>query len=186
VKRLTPPFRADHVGSLLRPKSLLRARDSHKRGEPSASQLRAAEDMQFARSCACRRIWVCRRSLTGSSAAVAGTWIFYTRSVGSPGFRTVSKFNFTTPQGDIEFTPAALRVTGRLQLQDCIFGEDFRFLKSITRAAPKLTIPSPSMMHHRGGKSVIDSSVYPDIKEFWRELAQTYAHELTSVSCWAG
>jgi 5-methyltetrahydropteroyltriglutamate--homocysteine methyltransferase len=178
VKRLTPPFRADHVGSLLRPKSLLQARDSHKRREVSASQLRAAEDN------AIREVVRMQEDL-GLQAVTdgefrRGSWHmdFLYQIGGVTRVQDNLKVQFHNAQGDIEFTPAALRVTGRLQLQGCIFGEDFRFLKSTTRAVPKLTIPSPSMMHYRGGKSVIDSSVYPDIKEFWRELAQTYAHEL--------
>jgi 5-methyltetrahydropteroyltriglutamate--homocysteine methyltransferase len=88
---------------------------------------------------------------------------------------------FHNDQGDIEFTPAALRVTAKLALKKCIFGEDFTYLKSIAHATPKLTIPSPSMMHYRGGRAAIDAHVYPDLREFWHDLAAVYAAEIEAL-----
>jgi methionine synthase II (cobalamin-independent) len=113
-QRTTPPFRADHVGSLLRPPQLLRARDD------------------FA------------------------------------GEISVKFFN---PEGEIEFTPAALHVDGKLGVSRTIFGDDFTFLnETVTTNVPKLTIPSPSMVHYRGGKAAIDPAVYPDLDAFWADL----------------
>jgi 5-methyltetrahydropteroyltriglutamate--homocysteine methyltransferase len=88
---------------------------------------------------------------------------------------------FHNEKGDIEFTPAALRVTGKLELKKCIFGEDFKFLKSVAHGTPKLTIPSPSMMHYRGGRAAIDAAVYPDLQEFWTDLAAVYAAEMAEL-----
>jgi 5-methyltetrahydropteroyltriglutamate--homocysteine methyltransferase len=72
-------------------------------------------------------------------------------------------------------------VTGKLELTKCIFGEDFKYLKSVARGTPKLTIPSPSMMHYRGGRAAIDSVVYPDMQEFWKDLAAVYAAEIAEL-----
>ena len=83
------------------------------------------------------------------------------------------KVQFRNEQGVIEFTPAALRIKGKLKLDKCIFGDDFQFLKSVAQATPKLTIPSPSMMHYRGGRAAIDPAVYPDFEEFWHDLARS-------------
>ncbi len=71
--------------------------------------------------------------------------------------------HFHSDQGDVDFKPSGLRVEGKLRLDGCIFGDHFEFLKSVTtRGTPKLTIPSPSMMHYRGGRAAIDETVYPD------------------------
>ena len=90
---------------------------------------------------------------------------------------------FHNAEGDIEFTPAALHIDGKLGVSDTIFAEAFAFLTSVASPAqtPKLTIPSPSMVHYRGGNSSIDSSVYPDLDEFWTDLSGAYAQELQGL-----
>jgi 5-methyltetrahydropteroyltriglutamate--homocysteine methyltransferase len=91
------------------------------------------------------------------------------------------KVQFHNEKGDLEFTPAALRITGKLKFEKCIFGDDFQFLKSATRVTPKLSIPSPSMMHYRGGRAAIDASVYPELGEFWHDLAAVYAAQIEAL-----
>ncbi len=91
------------------------------------------------------------------------------------------KVQFHNEKGDIEFTPAAMRVTGKLKLEKCIFADDFAFLRSVTKATPKLTIPSPSMVHYRGGRAAIDPDVYPDIEEFWSDLERVYADQIEAL-----
>jgi 5-methyltetrahydropteroyltriglutamate--homocysteine methyltransferase len=86
---------------------------------------------------------------------------------------------FHNPQGDIEFTPAALHVDGKLGVSKTIFGDDFRFLReTVTSVVPKLTIPSPSMVHYRGGKAAIDPDVYPDLDAFWADLVAAYREQV--------
>src|SRR5207237_4737594 len=86
---------------------------------------------------------------------------------------------FHNPEGDIEFTPAALHVNGPLDVTETIFGDHFRFLReTVTSAVPKLTIPSPSMVHYRGGKAAIDPDVYPDLDSFWADLVAAYREEV--------
>jgi 5-methyltetrahydropteroyltriglutamate--homocysteine methyltransferase len=91
------------------------------------------------------------------------------------------KVQFHSEQGDIEFTPSAARVTGKLKLEKCIFADDFAFLNSVSKSTPKLTIPSPSMVHYRGGRAAIDKSVYPDLEEFWLDLEQVYADQIEAL-----
>jgi 5-methyltetrahydropteroyltriglutamate--homocysteine methyltransferase len=86
---------------------------------------------------------------------------------------------FFNEEGEIEFTPAALHVAAPLGVSDTIFGEDFSFLqRTVTRAVPKLTIPSPSMVHYRGGRAAIDESVYPDLDSFWADLTAAYREQV--------
>jgi 5-methyltetrahydropteroyltriglutamate--homocysteine methyltransferase len=91
------------------------------------------------------------------------------------------KVQFQNEKGVIEFTPAALKVDSKLTLQKTIFGEDFAFLKSVAKATPKITIPSPSMMHYRGGRAAIAASVYPDLGPFWEDLGRVYGEEMQGL-----
>src|SRR5690606_8844221 len=89
---------------------------------------------------------------------------------------------FHNEQGDIEFTPAALRVHDKIRLERPIFADDFAFLRdTVTSAVPKLTIPSPSMVHYRGGPHSIDPGVYPDVEEFWADLSAAYAEQVRRI-----
>ncbi len=178
MKPHQPPFRAEHVGSLLRPPELLKARERFKNNEISAAQLRTIEDGAV-RSVVKMQEDLGLEDITDGELR-RGSWHmdFLYQVGGVTKVQNNLKVQFHNEQGDIEFTPAALQVTGRLRLERCIFGEDFSFLKSITKRTPKLTIPSPSMMHYRGGRAAIDAGVYPDLKEFWRDLAAVYADEI--------
>jgi methionine synthase II (cobalamin-independent) len=181
TRRMAPPFRADHVGSLLRPKSLLQAREARKHGELSAAQLREAEDEAICEVVRFQEDLGLQAVTDGEFRRGSWHMDFLYQVGGVTRAQDNLEVQFHNAQGDIEFTPAALRVTGPLRLQHCIFGEDFRFLQSVARGIPKLTIPSPSMMHYRGGRSVIDATVYPDIEQFWRDLSRVYADELAQL-----
>jgi 5-methyltetrahydropteroyltriglutamate--homocysteine methyltransferase len=181
TQRTTPPFRADHVGSLLRPKALLQARDEFKTGKIDAAALRRAED-EAIRGAVKLQEEIGLHGITDGEFR-RGSWHmdFLYQVGGVTKVQDDMKIEFHNEKGDIQFTPAALRVTGKLKLEKCIFGEDFKFLKSITTETPKLTIPSPSMMHYRGGRAAIDESVYPDLKEFWHDLGEVYADEVAEL-----
>jgi 5-methyltetrahydropteroyltriglutamate--homocysteine methyltransferase len=89
------------------------------------------------------------------------------------------KVRFHNEQGDIEWTPAALHIDGKLGVSKTIFGDDFRFVQeTATTAVPKLTIPSPSMVHYRGGRAAIDPALYPELDGFWADLTAAYAEEV--------
>src|SRR5579862_3407737 len=178
-----PPFRADHVGSLLRPAELLEARRDAAAGELSAEELRAVEDASI-------RDVVAMQERVGLSSATDGefrraSWHmdFIYRLGGISKASDNLTVRFHSADGDIEFTPAALRVDDRIHLERPIFVEDFAFLRSVvTSATPKLTIPSPSMVHYRGGRAAIDESVYPDLEQFWADLSAAYAAEVAALA----
>ncbi len=95
------------------------------------------------------------------------------------------KVEFRNEHGVIEFTPAALHVGSRIGLERPIFAEAFTFLRDTaagTGLTPKLTIPSPSMVHYRGGRAAVDPGVYPDLEEFWADLSAAYAAEVAALA----
>ena len=181
--RSTPPFRADHVGSLLRPPRLLAARGEFAAGSIDADQLRAVEDEAIAEV-------VRMQEETGLQSATDGefrraSWhmdfIYQLGGVSkAPGNLAV---RFQNPSGAIDFTSAALHVGGKIRIEQTIFERDFSYLQSVvTSATPKLTIPSPNMVHYRGGPAALDPAVYPDIEEFWSDLSAAYADEVARLA----
>ena len=181
MSQLSPPFRADHVGSLLRPKELLRAREDLKEGRISAGELRSIEDAAIRKVVALQEEIGLQGVTDGEFRRGSWHMDFLYRVGGVTKVQDNLTVQFRNEKGVIEFTPAALRVTSKLKLDKCIFGEDFAFLKSVAKGTPKLTIPSPSMMHYRGGRAAIDSAVYPSLEPFWDDLARAYADEIEAL-----
>ncbi len=181
--RETPPFRADHVGSLLRPPQLLKAREDHAAGRIDDEQLRAAED-EAIREVVRLQEDVGLRSATDGEFRRASWHMDFIYSLDgiskAPGNLAVK---FRNEKGGIEFTPAAMQVDGKLGVSETIFGEAFEFLKSCVSdgQTPKLTIPSPSMVHYRGGRAAIDESLYPDMDQFWSDLTAAYREQVRRV-----
>jgi 5-methyltetrahydropteroyltriglutamate--homocysteine methyltransferase len=178
--RTKPPFRADHVGSLLRPAQLLRAREDFVAGSLDAGGLRSAEDEAI-------RTIVAKQEDVGLQSATDGefrraSWHmdFIYQLDGITKEPGEIKVKFHNEQGDIEFTPAALHIDGKLGVSDTIFAGAFEYLRSQTSDAqvPKLTIPSPSMVHYRGGRAAVEEAVYPEMDQFWDDLTSAYAEEV--------
>jgi 5-methyltetrahydropteroyltriglutamate--homocysteine methyltransferase len=180
-QRPTPPFRADHVGSLLRPPSVLKARDDFKEGRITAGEKRRVEDQAIREVVAMQEAIGLQGVTDGEFRRASWHMDFIYQIGGISKAQDNLSVRFHNEQGDIEFTPAALRVTSKLQLGGCIFADDFSFLKSVTSRTPKLTLPSPSMVHYRGGRAAIDPAVYPDIEEFWHDLARVYADQIAAL-----
>ena len=178
-RRTKPPFRADHVGSLLRPPELLKARDNFAAGQIDAAALRAVEDEAI-------REVVQKQEEVGLQSATDGefrraSWHmdFIYQLDGITKEPGEIKVKFHNEKGEIEFTPAALHVDGKLGVSKTIFGEDFKFVQAaVTKNVPKLTIPSPSMVHYRGGKAAVDPRVYPDMDSFWADLVGAYREQV--------
>jgi methionine synthase II (cobalamin-independent) len=182
MKRTSPPYRADHVGSLLRPPELLQARDDHANGRIDDETLRGIEDEAI-------RDVVKMQQDVGLQTATDGefrraSWhmdfIYSIEGISkAPGNLSVQ---FHNEEGDIEWTPAALHIDGKLGIGETIFGRDFEFLKGLANGSTaKLTIPSPSMVHYRGGRAAIDESVYPDMDSFWSDLTAAYREQVRRV-----
>jgi 5-methyltetrahydropteroyltriglutamate--homocysteine methyltransferase len=178
--RTSPPFRADHVGSLLRPPELLQARKEHEEGRLDAESLRQREDEAIADVVKMQRD-VGLKSATDGEFRRASWHMDFIYSIDgiskAPGNMSVK---FHNAEGDIEFTPAALHIDGKLGVSETIFADHFQYLQSQVGdgQTPKLTIPSPSMVHYRGGRAAVDEDVYPDMDQFWDDLTCAYAEEV--------
>ena len=180
--RTKPPFRADHVGSLLRPKELLQAREDAKQGRIDAAALRRIEDKAIADVVRLQEELGLESVTDGEFRRASWHMDFLYQVGGVTKVQDNLTVKFHNEKGDIEFSPAALRVTSRLSLAKPIFAEDFKFLKSVAKATPKLTIPSPSMMHYRGGRAAIDEKIYPTFEPFWDDLGRVYADEVAALA----
>jgi 5-methyltetrahydropteroyltriglutamate--homocysteine methyltransferase len=166
---MKPPFRADHVGSLLRPAALAAARAQASRGQLQPAELRRQED-EAIREVVARQEALGLQSITDGELRRDYWHIDFLRELGgvtvaeNPGPR----FAGTQEQ------PPIVTVTGRISCPRPIMADDFAFLKSVTRRTAKYTIPSPSMLHLRGGRNGISSAVYPDMAVFWDEVGAAY------------
>ncbi len=177
-----PPFRADHVGSLLRPPHLLQARDDQAAGRIDAGALREIEDAAVLEVIGLQREAGLRTATDGEFRRGSWHMDFIYALDGISKAQDNLTVHFKNAEGDLDFTPAALKVDGKLGLTDTIFGQDFSFLRDhADGATAKLTIPSPSMVHYRGGAAAIDPDVYADTDEFWADLTAAYRRQVAGV-----
>jgi 5-methyltetrahydropteroyltriglutamate--homocysteine methyltransferase len=173
---MNPPYRADHVGSLLRPVELARARAAFKKKDITAAALKEIEDR-------CIRAAVKRQESIGLRAVTDGEmrrdyWhLDFTTSLDgvTPKAPTGMTFN-------AQDVPPMATITGKLACSKPIFVEHFQFLKSLATATPKLTIPAPAALHFRGGRNAISREVYPDLREFWADAAAAYRTAIGQIA----
>ncbi|MGE5306096.1 MAG: 5-methyltetrahydropteroyltriglutamate--homocysteine S-methyltransferase [Alphaproteobacteria bacterium] len=181
------PFRADHVGSLLRPPELLRAREQHQRGTLSAESLREIEDR-------CIRAVAKRQEEIGLQGITDGE---YRRTIWHADFlRQIEGVSvkegvadgegvarkFQSGDQEIERSPTRFYTTGRLTRSRGIETDNFAYLASVTTRTPKLCIPSPTILHMRGGRDAVDKKAYPDMDRFYDDLARVYREEIRALS----
>jgi 5-methyltetrahydropteroyltriglutamate--homocysteine methyltransferase len=181
ASRDKPPFRADHVGSLLRPPDLARARADYKAGRIDAAALRVTEDDAIRGVIELQRAAGLRSVTDGEFRRTSWHMDFIYSLDGIEQVQGSSiHVQFRNAEGEYDYAPPAMRVSGKVRLPDTIFADAFTFLRDNTSAqqTPKLTVPSPSMVHYRGGNSSIDASVYPELDAFWDDLAAAYAQQL--------
>src|SRR5512132_549523 len=182
-KRTTPPYRADHVGSLLRPPELLQARGDFARRRISADELRAKEDEAIKDAVRMQEEVGLQSATDGEFRRTSWHMDFIYQLDGIDPADEQIKVKFHNEQGDVEFKTAALTVHDRVGLSKTIFGDAFETLKeTTTKTRPKLTIPSPSMVHYRGGQAAIDRDVYPDVEQFWSDLVAAYREEVRRLA----
>jgi 5-methyltetrahydropteroyltriglutamate--homocysteine methyltransferase len=176
--RQTPPFRADHVGSFLRPRYLIEARERKARGEITPAELRAVEDRAIDEV-------VRMQEDIGLSSVTDGEFrrtyfhIDFLEQLG--GVRCDEPTMIRKPDGTEELAPPVMRVVDKVRHVKDIQRADFEYLKSRTRRTPKVTIPSPTMVHFRGSRKTIDINAYPDMDEFFADLAACYRAEVDSL-----
>jgi 5-methyltetrahydropteroyltriglutamate--homocysteine methyltransferase len=172
MQRTVPPFRADHVGSLLRPAALKEARAKRERNEITAEQLKAVEDREI-ETVVKKQEEIGLKSITdGEFRRASWQTDFVSQLPGIEAYVGERKIRFS---GGVQPRPILLRVAGKLgAFSGHPMIEHFKFLKAHTRATPKMTIPSPSVVHFRYGRNGVPPSIYPDMDEFYRDLGATY------------
>jgi 5-methyltetrahydropteroyltriglutamate--homocysteine methyltransferase len=183
VNRDVPPFRADHVGSLLRPASLKEARARRERGDISTAELSATENEAIERIIARQAEAGLRSATDGEFRRAMWHFDFLEKLDGVESFRSDHGIAF---KGGIETQAKGLRVVGKLGFSGHPMLEHFRFLRDHTRSVPKMTIPSPSVLHFRGGRRAVDPKVYPDMDAFYTDLGQAYrgaVHAFAETGC---
>ena len=167
---MQPPFRADHVGSILRPQALKEARARHEKAELSAAGLKEIEDREIAKV-------IRQQEAIGLELATDGefrrSWWhfdFFGMLAGVEKYRLDHGIKF---QGK-ETRPESIRITGKIAFGAHPMLEHFKYLKAHARVAPKMTIPSPSVLHFRLEPKAVASSAYPDRDAIFEDLAKAY------------
>ncbi len=179
VPHLNPPFRADHVGSLLRPAAVLEARRAHAAGEITADVKRSIEDMAIADA-------ITSLEATGMQAITDGefrrAWFHLDFLEQLDGVTVSGAIEASSDsQEKVGFTPPRLEVTGPLRHGRPIQVDDYRFVAGHTAQTAKVCIPSPTMVHFRGGRAAIDIQSYPDMELFFHDLAAVYREEISQL-----
>ena len=178
---MRPPFRADHVGSLIRPERLREARRARQAGSMDAAALRSLEDE-------CIRDVVAVQESAGIQAVTDGefrriTWreSFFNAVEGYSREKHEPSFGFRLPDGSIQKGQPVPRVVGRLKRKRWMVADEFRFLKSLTSATPKVTLPAPAVAHFYLGDAMIDPSAYADRREYMADVSAIYREEIAEL-----
>ncbi len=175
-----PAFRADHVGSLKRSPLLLEARQRFQAQKIGAGELRAVEDAEI------RRV-IGRQEQAGFPVVTDGDMrreafhIDFLNRIGGIAWDSMQFYQPFQSGGSEGESPAVFRTTAKIRHQGPICDDDFRFLAANTKASPKVTLPSPSFAHYRGGRAAVDQTVYPEMEEFFADLGAAYAAEIAAL-----
>jgi len=179
--RPKPPFRADHVGSFLRPARLLDAREKFQKGAITAAALRAVEDdairevVKYQEDLGLRGI---------SDGEFRRTYFHIDFLTKLSGVTTKGGINvsFHSASGNVDFAPPVMQVTEKVRHDQPIQRADFEYLRSVAKCTPKVTIPSPTMLHFRGGRGAISREAYPALEDFYDDVAKAYREELADLA----
>jgi 5-methyltetrahydropteroyltriglutamate--homocysteine methyltransferase len=181
-ERVTPPYRADHVGSLIRPDALLAARRQAANDELPQSELLRIQHAAIRDVVRLQEELGLKLVTDGEFNRQSWQRDFLLRIDNVATMPSRLTVRFHSAQGTRDHTPPSLQVTGRLARRGGIFVDDFRFLKTVARATPKVTIPSPTVLHFRGGRDAIDRTAYPDMAGFYADLARVYREEIAELA----
>ncbi len=176
-----PPFRADHVGSLLRPPALKTLRLETEAGRASPAQLRAAEDAAIREIVALQEAAGLQGITDGELRRTSWHMDFLLQLGGLSSQGTTIPVTFHGKAGDVHFTRPDLALSSRVTRPRPIFVGAFTFLGSVTSRTPKLTIPSPCMLYSQVGWANIDATAYPDLDAFVEDTAAAYRAEMTDL-----
>jgi len=180
--RTKPPFRADHVGSLIRPQALIDARAKHANGEMSAAELTRVQQAAIRDVVKMQEDLGLHSVTDGEYNRQSWQTDFVMRFDNVKSGASKLSVTFHNETGSTEGKPAVVNIVGKLARPKPIFVDDFKFLKSIARETAKITLPSPSVMHFRGGRDAIDSRAYPEMGDFYADLARVYNEEIMDLA----
>ncbi len=181
LARTVPPFRADHVGSFLRPQELIEARQRQRNGEITRDALRDVEDA------AIRDIVRFQEDL-GLVGITDGEFrrtyfhIDFLEQLAGVTTKGGISVPFRSAHGNVDFAPPVMQVAAAVRHVKPIQVDEFRFLKSVTRGTPQVTMPSPTMLHFRGGRGAISQDAYPDLDAFYADVAAAYRAEIAALA----
>ena len=176
-----PPFRADHVGSLLRPPELKKARQDRSEGNITAQELKSVEDA------AIRRV-VAQQEQVGLQSITDGEFRredfytdFFVRGLGGVEVRMESSAAYFVDHEGRKIPVPWAQVVSRMRWSAPIYADHFRFLRSVTKRTPKVTVPSPIILHFTSGSAAIRKSAYPDMDLFWTDIVEAYQKEMNAL-----
>ena len=179
--RSTPPFRADHVGSFLRPRALLEAREKFAKGEIDAAALRKVEDDAI-RGIVKFQEDLGLRGITDGEFRRTYFHIDFLTQLDGVETKGGIAISFHSNAGNVDFAPPVMQVTKKVKHSKPIQRRDFEFLKSLVSRTPKVTIPSPTMLHFRGGRGAVSRDAYPAMEDFFDDIAQAYRDEIADLA----
>jgi methionine synthase II (cobalamin-independent) len=168
--RTKPPFRADHVGSLLRPAALKEARSKHAKGELSAAGLKEIEDREIEKVIKKQEEVGLKLATDGEFRRAWWQFDFFKGLDGAELYSTGEGIKFA----GVETKAESVRVTGKIGFSTHSHIEHFGFVKDHAKVTPKMTIPAPSTFHFRQGRQSISREVYPDLDGYFHDVAQAY------------
>ena len=183
MTRTMPPYRADHVGSFLRPKHLIEARERHASDGLSAEELRMVEDEAI-------RTLVRQQEEVGLQGVTDGEFrrtFFHVDFLEQLDGVVVEEGDFTATfrrddGTEVGFKPPTMKIDASVRHTRSIQGRDFDFLKGVASRTPKVCIPSPSMLHFRGGRKAISQEIYPELDTFCEDLSAAYREEILDLA----
>ncbi|MSQ58306.1 MAG: 5-methyltetrahydropteroyltriglutamate--homocysteine S-methyltransferase [Betaproteobacteria bacterium] len=179
--RTQAPFRADHVGSFLRPRSLLGVRAQYKEGKITKEALRQEEDSAISEIVRFQED-LGFQGITDGEFRRTYFHIDFLEQLAGVETKGGIAVSFRSSAGTVNFSPPVMHVTGKIRHANPIQLADFQYLKSTTALTPKVTIPSPTMLHFRGGRNAISKEAYPDLDAFYADVAGAYRSELKSLA----
>src|ERR1700683_566311 len=183
-ERVKPPFRADHVGSLIRPDALIKAREAAEKGDIPLAELPRIQHDAIRGVVRLQEDIGLRLATDGEYNRFSWQRDFLLKIGNVRPMASKLTVRFHSAAGTRDHTPPSLQVVGKLSRPQGIFVDDFKFLKSITPAGvtAKITIPSPTIVHFRGGREAIDARAYPEMDAFYDDLAQVYRAEIADLA----
>ena len=179
---MKPPFRADHVGSLLRPPELKEARESFKNQKISRDKLKEIEDRAIRRAVAMQEAAGLEAITDGEFRRAFWHVDFLTGFDGIVATQGQYALKFHGEGGAESETRSMMGVNGKVRRSRPVALEHFKFLKNVTKKTAKLCIPAPTYLHMRGGRRVVNESVYPDVEEFWSDITRAYREEIRDLA----